>query len=375
MASTAGAKLPLPTPFGPAALASAPEAISKSPSMSAETGDVRMTPNTILALDLSPNETCMPLGSPVPLTSDTPLALDLASVNHNLIPAGPRVPLTARALFAHNLAYDGPSILLGSARPSSAVASAAHDDEKAPQPDPFQSFFYHTPVVPPVRRWFPSIVNSQQRTRSDRLIRRAGVDVLYTQAALMADEKRFDWERRFMGYFRWTPWSRQSGEDLVQWVRARGYDLSWGPHGKKVFETASQSGYPRKKYYPAFEAVLDEFTYRMQCMTLSAGIYNLVFARIHPDYYIVVPVGPSRPVYNPDDFSPMENTFIATWYPFWFLLLAELPGEDRYLTFRREFMRISDTLRGYYIERTPYWRGCSDRLQSVKSAKGFNLSC
>ncbi|KID90539.1 hypothetical protein MGU_02416 [Metarhizium guizhouense ARSEF 977] len=363
MAPSFGARLTLPIRPRRATLASRPWAMSEFPPLSTETGHARMASNTILALDLSRNETSTPLDSSVPLASNTITALDLASVNHRRIRRGPRGPLTERALLAHNLAYDGPSILFNWARLSS-VAGAGRNGEQAPRPTPVPAYLYRTPVVPPMRRWFPSIVNARQRTRCDRMMLRAGVEVLYTQAALMADDKRLDWEKSFMGYFRWKPWSRQSGEELVKWAHDHKHDYCWSSQTKGIFEKASQSGYPHKKYYPAFEggAVLDRFTYRIQCMLIDARIFNLVVARIHTDYYIVVPVGLSRPVYNANDFTPLEQTFISTWYPFSFLLLADLPGEDRYMTFRREFMRISDTLRGYYIERTPYWRGCSDRL-------------
>ncbi|KFG78070.1 hypothetical protein MANI_000618 [Metarhizium anisopliae] len=360
MAPAFGARLTLPIRSRRASLASRPRTIYEFPPLSTETGHARMASNTILALDLSHNETSTPLDSPVPFASNTITALDLASINHRRIRPGPRGPLTESALLAHNLAYDGPSILFNWARVSS-VAGIGRNGEEAPRPTPVPAYLYRTLAMPPLWRWLPNIVNARQRTRCDRMMLRAGVEVLYTKAALMADNSRLDWEMDFMGYFRWKPWSRQSGEELVKWAHDHDHDYYWSSQAKEIFEKASQSGYPHKRYYPAFEggAVLDQFTYRIQSMLLDARILNLLFARIHTDYYIVVPVGLSRPVYNANEFNPLEKTFISTWYPFCFLLLADLPGEDRYMTFHREFMRVSNTLRGYYIERTPYWRGCS----------------
>ncbi|KHN93726.1 uncharacterized protein MAM_08418 [Metarhizium album ARSEF 1941] len=258
-----------------------------------------------------------------------------------------------------------PSLPLGKFPSRRNTASSLHSEPQVLIRDEHDTFRYYAPIPPPVGHWLPELVKYQNETHSHMMARIAGVDVLYSQLHLMSNTERYEWERRFMGYFRWTPWSRRSGLSLVQWVKDRGYDSTWTPEAKAMFAKVSQSGFPHPRYYPKVITVFDEFTRRMQDMLIGVGIYNLAFAKIRPDYYIVVPIGHSRLVYWDGDFSPLERSFIAVWYPYSFISLTALPGDSDRDTFERELFRLGTVLKRLYVDRVPCWREAFNRLQAM----------
>ncbi|TWU72326.1 hypothetical protein ED733_001121 [Metarhizium rileyi] len=141
-----------------------------------------------------------------------------------------------------------------------------------------------------------------------------------------------------MGYFCWKPWTGDSGLGLIEWVESHGYDQHWTLRAKAFFIQVAKAGYLQERCYRVAPRIVDMTTEDAQNGLVAACIYNLAFAQIDDDYYIVAPVGVSRPVYDP---------LIEQWYPQYFM--ETLTFGTGYTNFVFEVGRLLKSLTDYYV--------------------------
>lgn len=127
------------------------------------------------------------------------------------------------------------------------------------------------------------------------------------------DEQRMLFERRIMGYFPWDP-RQDQGELLCQWLEATGKTQDWAPSVYERFQTFLQSiDVTGMETCPI--TMTDNFTCCMDYVFRRFGIYNITIARIHPDYYIIIPIGSSKPKFDVGELTREETFVVDVWYP------------------------------------------------------------
>lgn len=116
-----------------------------------------------------------------------------------------------------------------------------------------------------------------------------------------------------MGYFQWDP-RQDQGQLLCQWLEATGKTQDWAPSVYDSFQTFVQSiNVTGMETCPI--TMTDNFTCCMDYVFRQFGIYNITIARFHPDYYIIIPIGSSKPKFDVGELTREEAFIVDAWYP------------------------------------------------------------